>query len=242
MKTLVVGATGATGQLLVKQLLERGQTVEVIVRSADKLPDAVKHHENLTIVQASLLDLSDAELVEHVHACHAVVSCLGHSLNFRGLYGQPRRLVTEATHRLCDAIKTNVSESPVKFVLMNTAGNSNRDLQEPISFGQQLIVGLIRFLLPPHADNEKAADYLRTSINRTDGKVEWVVVRPDTLLNEDKVSEYNAHSSPTRSAIFNAGQISRINVAHFMADLIMNEDTWQAWRWQMPVLYNKAMS
>lgn len=38
MKVLVAGASGATGKLLVKQLLNFGLEVIVIVRSPDKLP------------------------------------------------------------------------------------------------------------------------------------------------------------------------------------------------------------
>lgn len=38
MKVLVAGASGATGKLLVKQLLNLGLEVIVIVRSPDKLP------------------------------------------------------------------------------------------------------------------------------------------------------------------------------------------------------------
>jgi hypothetical protein len=48
------------------------------------------------------------------------------------------------------------------------------------------------------------------------------------------------HASPTRSAIFDPGSTSRINVAHFMAELIANEDTWSKWKGHMPVIYNKA--
>jgi hypothetical protein len=68
------------------------------------------------------------------------------------------------------------------------------------------------------------------------------VVRPDTLINEDQVTGYEVHPSPTRSAIFNAGTSSRINVAHFMADLITNSDTWSQWKGKMPVIYNKVLS
>ena len=122
---------------------------------------------------------------------------------------------------------------------MNTAGNSNRDLNESISFGHRCVIGLLRLLLPPHVDNEKAADHLRINIGQNDRVIEWAAVRPDSLINEDHVTEYEVHPSPTRSAIFNAGSTSRINVGHFMADLITNDDTWNRWKGQMPVIYNK---
>ena len=89
-------------------------------------------------------------------------------------------------------------------------------------------------------DNEKAADFLRTEIGQNDGAIEWVVVRPDNLLNEDEVTEYEVHASPVRSAIFNPGVTSRINVGHFMAELIDNEELWSRWHGRMPVIYNKS--
>jgi len=190
MTTLLVGASGATGRLLMEQLLNRGQHVKVIVRSLDKLSESLKNHDLLRVVCASVLDLSNAEMAQHVYGCDAVASCLGHNISLKGIYGQPRSLVTDATRRLCNAIKENKSEKPTKFVLMNTAGNSNRDLHEPISFGQKFIIGILRLLLPPHVDNEKAADYLRTHVGQNDRKIEWVAVRPDNLINEDRVTEY----------------------------------------------------
>ncbi len=242
MTVFIVGATGATGRLLVQQLLDRGLKVKVIVRSADKLPEAIRNHPNLSVAQAAILDLTDAEMAQQVKGCDAVASCLGHNLNLKGIYGHPRLLVTEATRRLCHAIKANQPAKPVRFVLMNTAGNSNRDLPESVSLAHQVVIGLIRLLLPPQADNEQAADYLRVQIGQNDETIEWVAVRPDTLINESQVTEYAVYPSPTRSAIFNAGKTSRINVAHFMADLITDEAIWQQWQGQMPVIYNKTAS
>ena len=242
MKILVVGASGATGRLLVEQLLNRDQKVKIIVRSDESLPESVKNHKNLEILKASLLDLSDSELEQQVKGIDAVASCLGHNLTFKGLFGHPRKLVTDATHRLCEAIKANNPNKMVKFVLMNTTANSNRDIQEPISFAGKVVMGLIRLLLPPQSDNEKAADYLRINIGQSDDKIEWSAVRPDGLTNEDEVTEYDVYPSPIRSAIFDAGKTSRINVGHFMADLITDSDVWNKWKGQMPVIYNKETS
>jgi len=238
MTILVVGASGATGRHLVEQLLSQGHNVKVVVRSPEKVPASWKDNQKLEIIAASILELSDKEMINYVRGCDAIASCLGHNITFKGIYGQPRRLVTDATRRLCDAIKANKPEQKIKYVLMNTTGNRNRDLNEPISFAQKCVIGLLRLLLPPHVDNEKAADYLRTQIGQNNQFIEWAAVRPDDLINEDKVSDYEIHPSPTRSAIFNAGKVSRINVAHFMADLIGNDDLWQKWKGQMPVIYS----
>ncbi|WP_299799796.1 NAD(P)-binding oxidoreductase [uncultured Maribacter sp.] len=241
MKVLVVGASGATGSQLVAQLLHHNYTVKIIVRSLDKIPQTWQDNDHLQIITASILELSNSEIENIVRDCDAIASCLGHNLTFKGIYGQPRELVTDAVKRLCNAIKSNKLERTTKFVLMNTTGNLNRDLDERISFAQKCVIGLLRLLLPPHVDNEKAADYLRTQIGQNNRAVEWVAVRPDGLINEDQVSDYEIFPSPTRSAIFNAGKVSRINVANFMTNLITNENLWKEWKGQMPVIYSSSL-
>ncbi len=240
MTVLVVGASGATGSKLVEQLLIQKHTIKVIVRSPETLPEAWKTNTDLQIITASVLELSDSEMIEIVSDCNAVASCLGHNITWKGIYGQPRKLVTDATRRLCNAIKSNNLQSTTKFVLMNTTGNRNRDINEPISFAQKCVIGLLRLLLPPHVDNENAADYLRTEIGQNNNLIEWVAVRPDGLINEEDVTDYTIHPSPTRSAIFNAGKVSRINVGHFMASLISDDNVWVKWKGQMPVIYSKS--
>ena len=241
MKTiLIVGASGATGRLLVEQLLTCGQNVRAIVRSPKSLPIPLREDPRLSLIQASISQLSEIEIAKHVDGCDAVASCLGHNVTFKGLFGHPRRLVTDAVRRLCNAARVSHPHFPVRFVLMNTTGNRNRDLNEPISFAQKCVLVLLRLFLPPHADNEDAADYLRTEIGQNNPTIEWVAVRPDSLIDSESVTEYELYASPIRSAIFDAGKTSRINVAHFMSDLITDERTWDKWKGQMPVIYNIA--
>lgn len=239
MKILVVGASGAKGKKLVEQLLIKECNVKVVVRSPEKIPTTWKQNKLIKIISASLLNLSDKEMINLSLDCDAIISCLGHNLTLKGVYGQPLKLVTDATHRLCTAIEKNKPKHKVKFILMNTTGNSNRDLNEPISFAQKCVIGLLRLILPPHVDNEKAADYLRTKIGQNNQFIEWAAVRPDGLIDDDIVSDYKIHPSPTRSAIFNAGKTSRINVAHFMANLISDSALWEKWKGKMPVIYNE---
>ncbi len=240
MTILVVGASGATGKHLTEQLLKLGHQVKAVVRSPEKMPKVWQNNDNLKITGASLLDLSDEEMRELTAGCHAIASCLGHNLTWKGVYGPPRRLVTDAARRLCDAAAANQPDRPVKYVLMNTTGNRNGDLDEPISFVQKCVIGLLRLFLPPHVDNEEAADYFRTRIGQHHPLIEWVVVRPDNLIDEGQVTGYTLHPSPTRSAIFDAGKTSRINVGHFMARLISDAELWNKWKGQMPVIYNKS--
>lgn len=242
MSTLVVGASGATGRMLVEQLLKQGEVVKVIVRSIESLPKQLREHDRISITEASLLDMSDDELLSQVNGCQAVVSCLGHNLTFKGMFGQPRQLVTHGLQRLCRAIEMTNPTNPVKYILMNTTGNQNKHDGEKISLAQSLVVGLIRHLLPPHADNEMAAAFLQSNFGQDNKAIQWAAVRPDGLIDEDAVTPYRTLPSPTRSAIFDAGKTSRINVANFMSELVLNDDVWQAWKSKMPVIYNDVIS
>jgi len=239
MNILIVGASGATGRLLVKDLLQRGEKVTAVVRSTEKLSDLLDN-KNLTVVEAAVLDFSDEELAELVQGCDAVASCLGHNITFKGIFGKPRRLVTDATRRLCAAIEAGKTQKPVKFVQMNTSGMSNRDLNERVSVPEKIVVSLLSALLPPYADSIQAAEFLRTQIGQNNPLIEWTAVRPDSLIDEDNVSPYEVHPSPVRSALFNPGKVSRINVARFMAELICDTPTWTQWKGKMPLIYSRA--
>jgi len=238
MKILIVGATGATGSLLVKDLLDRGEKVTAVVRSTEKLSELLAN-KNLTVVEAAVLDLDEKAMAGLVEGCDAVASCLGHNLTFKGIYGKPRRLVADTARRLCKAIGTNQPTKPVKYILMNTSGMRNRNLNEHISFAEKILVSLLRVLLPPYADSIEAAEYFRTQIGQNNTQIEWTAVRPDSLTDAESVSPYEIHPSPIRSALFNPGKVSRINVARFMAELICDTPTWNRWKGQMPVIYSR---
>ncbi len=240
MKVLVVGANGTTGKWLVQQLLDAGFTVKAVVRPSSGVPDAWDKNDKLILIRTGIAEMGVEEMAEYMDGCQAVASCLGHNLTIKGIFGKPRRLVTNAVQLISSAIIKNSPEKPVRFVLMNTAGNRNRDLNEPVSFGEKLAVGLLRILVPPHTDNEMAADYLRVNIGQDNRLVEWVVVRPDTLIDNDEATNYDLSASPTRSALFNPGKTSRINVGHFMAKLIIDTDLWYQWKGKMPVIYNTS--
>lgn len=151
-------------------------------------------------------------------------------------------MVRDSIKRVVKLISVQRS-TPLKVVLMNSSGVRNKDQHEPISIPQHFVLALLRILLPPHRDNEQAANYLRTLKTSNTGsiksKVQWVVVRPDTLIDQDKVSEYSLYPAPIRSAIFNSGKVSRINVAAVICTLLTDSTLWETWKGKMPLIYNK---
>jgi hypothetical protein len=236
MKTLIVGATGMTGGRLVEQLLDKGHRVCAIVRSPSKLSAKVLANLNLEVVEAAVLNLTDDELTTYVRDCDAVVSCLGHVLSFKGMFGEPRKLCTDATRRLCHAIENNDSVKSTKFILMNTVGVCNPDLGERRTGFERALLAVLRHAIPPHKDNETAAGYLHNTVGKCNKRVHWCIVRPDSLVN-DEVSPYDIEESPV-TGIFSGRPAARANVARFMVELITNEEIWNKWKFRMPVIMN----
>lgn len=241
-KVLVVGASGATGRLVVQQLLQRDTQVVAIVRNVNSLPEGMAAEPNLQILEASIAEMTDAELKPHVKDCEAVISCLGHKLTLKGVFGQPRRLVADTVETLVRVIESLDEDRKIKIILMNTSGNTNHDIPEKPPFSQELVISLVRCLVPPHGDNEQAANFLRLKVGQSHRCIEWVAVRPDGLTDEDCVTDYEICPSPVRNVIFDAGSTSRINVADFMSHLAVDENLWNSWKGRMPVIYNRPLA
>jgi uncharacterized protein YbjT (DUF2867 family) len=236
---LLLGATGRTGGRVLTQLLARGVAVRAIVRSAKRLPPKATQDPNLTVIEASLLSLTDEELQRLLRGCDAVVSCLGHVLSFRGVFGQPRDLVARATARGCRAIEALRPETPVKFALMSSVSvNRPGGLDTRRGRGERAVVWLIRGLLPPAKDNQRAADFLQEEVGTSHRYVQWVAVRPDSLLDGD-VTEYTLHEGLVNS-LRAPGSSNMANVAHFMCELVTNAGLWERWRGKAPVIVNDA--
>lgn len=234
--TLVVGATGNTGRPLVEQLLDKNHKVRIVVRSTHKLSTAILENPNATIIEASVLDLSDMELAAHVKGCNAVVSCLGHNLDFKGMFGNPRKLCTDAIRRLCVAIEANNPDNPTKVILMNTVGVQNPKLEEKRRWFERLFLTVLRYTIPPHRDNETAAEHLHQVVGTKNKHIEWCAVRPDSLINAE-VSPYEINASPS-TGIFTGRPSTRSNVARFMVELIERPSLWSTWKFRMPVIMN----
>lgn len=254
LSILVVGATGATGKWLVKLLLDEGHSVSVVVRSKERMFTALEELntdnerktplDRLSITEGSLLDLSDNQLKEQVKGTDAVVSCLGHNMDFKGMWGKKdRKLVTDAAQRLTAAMK-NTTSNKSKFILMGSDGVSNPNGQDDNrTFGEQLVLTLLRWLIPPHNDNEAAAAFLHSL--GTSGNLEWSIVRPTDLIDGRPTGKFELFDKP-QGGLFGAGVATRSHVAQCMAEFITDEQKWNKYKFKMPVLHdivaNKATS
>ena len=214
-----------------QQMLDRGDSVVAVVRSKQRMMSLLDSKEGgygdrLVLHENNLLDLSHEDLKSMTKDCSAVVSCLGHNLTFKGIYGKASRyLVTKATMRLTAAMPASS-----KFILMGSEGVAHPD-DDPRSFGDRVILALVRLLLPPHNDNEAAAAFLYEN-----EKYDWTICRPTNLIDVDQASgRYDILAKPPGKLI-SANAVSRANVAHFMVKLMTDDQTFETYKHKTPVI------
>lgn len=229
IKVLIVGATGATGKHVVQMMLDQGHHVKTIVRSKESMLQKLKdesYGDRLEIHEASIMEMSHLDLMMLTKDCDYVLSCLGHNMTFKGMFIKDRKLVTNAAKKL-----TKAMPSTCKYILMGSEGVKNPGVDPKRVFAERAILFLLRYLMPPHSDNEQAAAYLRK--NQT---FDWVVVRPVTLVDaEEATGKYNI-TEAAETPLFGAQIVSRNNVAHFMAHLMTDSDIYKKYLHKMPVI------
>ena len=190
MQLLILGATGPTGQQLVKQALERSHQVTVLVRDPAKLSVS---HENLTILTGDVLD--EATLTNSLKGKDVVLSALG-----KGKSLKSSNLMTKAVTNLISCMKsTNVN----RIVLLSAFGVGETFVQA--NFIQRLIFRT--FLNSIYSDKTKADAILRHS------PFDWTLVYPVVLTNGPGSGNYKVGE---RLPMKGMPKISRADVADFM--------------------------
>jgi len=191
MKLLILGATGKTGTLLLRQALEAGHDVTALVRSA---AGVTTQSPQLRVVEGSVLRPQDLERV--IAGQDAVISTLGaRSIGETTIYSEPMRVAVEAMRK-----------QGVKRLLCISSGGMEKDPAFPL-FYTLVVKGIM--LRRPYADMARMEDLLRRSTD-----VDWVVVRPTRLDDGPLTGKYRV--SPRFSPPGKSPHISREDVAHFM--------------------------
>ncbi len=236
-KVLVFGASGATGRQLVKTLLNKNVVVTAIVRNSISFSPHFPEEVNLVVLEADITNEPMSFFSKCIEENDVMISCLGHNMTFAGVFGSPKLLVHDAIQNIVSVMNDAQPKALKKLILMSSAVVSNTQISEAPPLSQRLVTSILRELVPPHLDNEKAAGLLHCQAKKN-SCIEWVMVRPDALIDEEQVSLFDVCESPSRNSIFNSGKTSRINVAMFMSKLVTDETLWRKWKGKMPVIYN----
>src|SRR5919112_6336746 len=189
MKVLIIGATGATGKILMREALAQGHQVTALARN----PSAVAPEDyRLRVLECSALDVSSVEAA--VAGQDAVLVALGTRSS------RPTTLFSESTHNVIGAM----DKHGVRRLVCIT-GIGAGDSKGHVGFLYD------RIILPFVVRNVyKDKDRQEEAIEQSD--LEWVIVRPARLTDEPARGEYRVFVGGT----YKAKTISRADVAAFM--------------------------
>lgn len=101
MKTLIVGASGATGRLVVSQLVERNIQIKVVVRAESTVLNTYEDNNLVEIIRGNIDEFDINKMTNLLSDCSTVVCCLGHNISLKGIYGPPHKLVFNLVKKIC---------------------------------------------------------------------------------------------------------------------------------------------
>jgi putative NADH-flavin reductase len=166
VKLTIFGGTGRAGQYLVRQALEAGYDVTVLVRTPSKLNI---RHPHLTIVQG---DMQDAACVaETIAGADAVLSVLGPTDN------QPDYRISRGTQHILDAMR----QHHVRRLIISTGAGVPDPNDEPKFINR--LISLLLGIVSKHvlADMTQVVELVRAS------DLNWTIVRVP-MLTDDALS------------------------------------------------------
>ncbi len=170
MRLAILGATGPTGQQLVKQALKAGHTVTALVRNPAKLPIKDKR---LTVVRGDALVYEDVEKV--VKGQDVVLSALGVKPPSK------EKLVGPATVNIVKAMK----KYDVKRLIIQSGFFMDESVRK-----KPLVKVLTKTFMKGIYEDKKVqnAELLRSGL-------QWTEVRPTMLTNKGKTA-YKVDQTP----------------------------------------------
>lgn len=207
MKISIFGSTGATGQQLVKQGLERGYTISTIVRK--QLPVT---HPNLAAVTGDIFDKK--LLKEVINGSDAIISVLAFTPKPFG------KKSTDLYSKMASLLVDAMSEPGIKKIIFCTSAGVEDDPNE-IWFYKHF---LKPFLLKKGYQDMQLAEKILTN-----STLDWIIVRPSRLTNAQLTTKFRVSEKYRPKG---GTSISRADLAFF----ILEQTTSNAWVYKTPTL------
>ena len=196
MKVLIIGATGATGRVLMREALEQGHEVTALARNPSAL--APEDHRP-RVLQGNALDASEVEAA--VAGQDAVLSALGTRST------RPTTLFSQSTHNLISAMNKHGVR---RLVCITGIGAGDSKGHVGFLYDRIMLPFVVKNIYEDKNRQEEA-------IKQSD--LEWVIVRPARLTDEAAKGEYRVYLGGS----YTAKTISRADVAAFMLAQLTDE-------------------
>ncbi len=202
----LIGATGQTGQIFLKNALEQGYELKVLVRDSTKLKS---NSPKLTIIEGDVLNQQDVD--NTVNGTDIVVSLFGH------VKGSPEWIQTNGTKNIISAMgKSNVD----RIISLSGGGLPFPEKDKP-KFEDRLIRKILKIIVPKVLNDAIAhADVLKNSNKK------WVIVRGPRLTNDPRIGNYRIGWVGINAST----KISRFDLADFLLTQVEDEN----FNFQMP--------
>jgi putative NADH-flavin reductase len=196
VKVLIIGATGATGRVLMREALEQGHEVTALARNPSAL--APEDHRP-RVLQGNALDASEVEAA--VAGQDAVLSALGTRST------RPTTLFSQSTHNLISAMNKHGVR---RLVCITGIGAGESKGHVGFLYDRIMLPFVVKNIYEDKNRQEEA-------IKQSD--LEWVIVRPARLTDEAAKGEYRVYLGGS----YTAKTISRADVAAFMLAQLTDE-------------------
>lgn len=205
------GATGGTGKQVVKQALEIGYHVTVIIRNPAAFD--IQHHE-LEIIKGDVLQLSTFE--NELTGKDAVISCLG-----SGTSTKPTRVYSAGIENIISAM----NKAGIRRLMCISAGALY--INKEMGFFIRTLTKLVlqKILKEPYADMR----IMETKVEKT--HLDWTILRPARLTNKLLTGKYRVAVNSHNKRPFS---ILRADLAEYMLNSI---DTPQNFKAKVEIAY-----
>lgn len=204
MKLTILGSTGGLGSECLKQALEQGHAVTVLVRNPDKLPGDVR--SQITVVQGDALKLDDVRKAIP-RGTDAVVFAIGVDEK-----SSPRDLCTDVTRLVLQIMREHRIPR-----LVWCGGGSNFLPGDQITFGAKFVRWWSEtFLEHRHSDKEHQLELLLANQD-----VIWLGIRPLQMGKGPRKEKYRLGYN----AFSGLSKISFADCAHAMLGML-KDNTW----------------
>lgn len=197
MRLAVFGATGKTGQHLLREALAAGHEVTALVLSPDKLASA---NDRLLVIAGDAL--SEADVVRTVRAADAVISLIGPTK------GGPKDVASRSTALMLSAM----ARHDVERIIVASVGGvpTPDDRRGPVARAAGALIKLLLGEL--YVDRERQLALLRESDRA------WIALRLPRLTDDAPTGAYRLgyEIKPTYA-------VARADVARALLDLLEDE-------------------
>ena len=216
MKLTIIAATGGVGRHLLRQALDAGHDVTVVVRNPGKLPPEVRDRSQAQVLTA---DLSQGVGLEAaVSGVDAVLSCLGpHNNKDAGIAAPGTRAIAEAMRATGVRRVVAISASPVATIA--SPGRPRPPRHDP---GDGFLMRYFGVTFAKTLFGKVYADLAQMEDVLTESGLDWTVLRPPGLSNKLGTGQYRtAFGQNLRGGV----TIPRADVAHCMLRVLEQPET-----------------